>query len=88
MLFQSFKYMVEFVKEYTREARIHQTAGDKKGLITEFPAYIVVFLIHYLAHEKDFPLEDRQNEELYAHFCRYINYYPACLPVYDLNDRP
>ncbi|POO00116.1 Coatomer beta subunit [Trema orientale] len=65
----SFKYMAEFVKEYSREARIRQTAGDKKGLITDFPAYIVVFLIHFLAHDKDFPLEDCQNEKMYAQFC-------------------
>ncbi|KAF4390087.1 hypothetical protein G4B88_005005 [Cannabis sativa] len=65
----SYKYMAEFVKEYGREAR--QTTGDtdKKGLITDFPAYIVVFLIHFLAHNKDFPLEDCRNEDLYAHFC-------------------
>ncbi|KAM6553079.1 hypothetical protein CsatB_013841 [Cannabis sativa] len=64
----SYKYMAEFVKEYGREAR--QTTGDtdKKGLITDFPAYIVVFLIHFLAHNKDFPLEDCRNEDLYAHF--------------------
>ncbi|XP_062078396.1 sister chromatid cohesion protein PDS5 homolog B isoform X2 [Humulus lupulus] len=63
----SYKYMAEFIKEYGREAR--QTTGDKEGLITAFPAYIVVFLIHLLAHDKDFPLEDCQNEELYAQFC-------------------
>lgn len=67
--------MAEFVKEYSREARIRQTAGDKQGLITDFPAYIVVFLIHFLAHDNDFPLEDCQNEELYARFCRYIYCY-------------
>lgn len=70
--------MAEFVKQYGREAR--QTSGDKKGLITDFPAYIVVYLIHSLAHNKDFPHEDCQNEELYAQFCRYIYSWTDCLP--------
>lgn len=65
----SSKYMTEFVKEYSREARIRQTARVQQGLITDFPAYIVVFLIHLLAHDKEFPLEECQNETLCAQFC-------------------
>ncbi|GMN51775.1 hypothetical protein TIFTF001_020913 [Ficus carica] len=65
----SSKYMTEFVKEYSREARIRQTARVQQGLITDFPAYVVVFLIHLLAHDKEFPLEECQNETLCARFC-------------------
>lgn len=71
-LLQSSKYMTEFVKEYGREARIRQTARVEQGLITDFPAYVVVFLIHLLAHDKEFPLEECQDETLCARFCRYV----------------
>ncbi|XVE55344.1 hypothetical protein DITRI_Ditri03aG0151400 [Diplodiscus trichospermus] len=65
----SFKYMVEFIKEYSREARIHQTSMVHGGSIVDYPAYIVVFLIHLLAHDEGFPSEDCQDEAIYAQFC-------------------
>ncbi|KAM5564215.1 sister chromatid cohesion protein PDS5 [Rosa sericea] len=65
----SFKYMTEFIKDYSREAQAHQISGAQEGLMTSFPAYIVVFLIHLLAHDKDFPHEDCQDGEIYAQFC-------------------
>ena len=64
--------MAEFVKEYSKEARIRQTSGVQQGLVIDFPAYIVIFLIHLLAHDRGFPSEDCQDEETYAQFCRYI----------------
>ncbi|XP_021806603.1 sister chromatid cohesion protein PDS5 homolog A isoform X3 [Prunus avium] len=65
----SLKYMAEFVKDYSREAQLHQISGVQEGLITDFPAYIVVFLIHLLAHDTSFPPMDCLDEETYAQFC-------------------
>ncbi|XP_048332268.2 sister chromatid cohesion protein PDS5 homolog B isoform X1 [Ziziphus jujuba] len=65
----SFKYMAEFVREYGREARIRQTSEVQQGLIIDFPACIVIFLIHLLAHDRDYPSEDCQDEITYAKFC-------------------
>lgn len=33
--------------------------------------YILVFLIHVLAHDDKFPSENCQDEGAYAEFCRY-----------------
>ncbi|KAK9271081.1 hypothetical protein L1049_026670 [Liquidambar formosana] len=65
-------YMAEFIKEYSREARIRQTSAMQGGSIIDYPVYIVVFLIHILAHDKDFPPEGCQDEEMYARFCSAI----------------
>ncbi|XVF36899.1 hypothetical protein REPUB_Repub19eG0098700 [Reevesia pubescens] len=61
----SSKYMAEFIKEYSREARIRQTSGS----IVDYPAYLVVFLIHLLVHDEGFPSDDCQEEAIYAQFC-------------------
>lgn len=62
--------MAEFIKDYSREAQIHQTSSEQGMAITDYPAYIVVFLIHVLAHSKDFPPEDCKDEQVYAQFCQ------------------
>ena len=62
--------MAEFIKEYSREARIRQTSSAQGGTITDYPAYIVVFLIYFLAHDTGFPSENCPEEEIYAQFCR------------------
>ncbi|KAL6962149.1 hypothetical protein U1Q18_037103 [Sarracenia purpurea var. burkii] len=62
------KYMAEFIREYSREAQIHLTSAKQLGL-TDYPAYIVVFLIHILAHDSGFPPENC-DEEMYAQFLR------------------
>ncbi|KAJ9167086.1 hypothetical protein P3X46_021763 [Hevea brasiliensis] len=64
----SSKYMEEFIKEYSIEARNHQTSAVQGGSLTDCPAYIVVFLIHILAHDSGFPAEDCQDEQVYADF--------------------
>lgn len=64
------KYMAEFIRDYSKEARIHQVSIGGGGLMTDYPAYIVVFLIHVLAQDSGFPPEDCQDEEIYALFCR------------------
>ncbi|KAJ7965575.1 sister chromatid cohesion protein PDS5-like A isoform X1 [Quillaja saponaria] len=63
----SFTYMDEFIKEYSREARNLQNSSVQ-GAMTNCPAYILVFLIHILAHDSDFPPEGCL-EETYARFC-------------------
>ncbi|KAI4337812.1 hypothetical protein L6164_016184 [Bauhinia variegata] len=62
------KYMAEFIKDYSREARARQTSA-MQGAVIDYPAYIVVFLIHVLAHDPGFPSESCQDEETYADFC-------------------
>lgn len=64
--------MAEFVKEYSREARVRQTSGVQQGLVIDFPSYTVIFLVHLLAHDRGFPSEDCLDEKTYAQFCRYI----------------
>ncbi|MQL79402.1 hypothetical protein Taro_011839 [Colocasia esculenta] len=66
------EYLTEFFKEYNREPCICQNSSvqDKDaGSMTAFPAYIVVFLIHVLAHDQGFPSGNCQDEETYAKFC-------------------
>ncbi|KAM7256072.1 hypothetical protein ACFE04_011813 [Oxalis oulophora] len=65
----SIKYMAEFIKEYTRQARTQQPSSKPEGALTDHPAYVVVFLIHVLAHDTSFPLEDCQDEKIFAQFC-------------------
>ncbi|KAF5450729.1 hypothetical protein F2P56_031056 [Juglans regia] len=65
----SFKYMAEFIKEYSREARICQASAGQGGSVTDYPAYIVVFLIYLLAHDTGFPHENCRDEQIYAQFC-------------------
>ncbi|KAK1263732.1 hypothetical protein QJS04_geneDACA022342 [Acorus gramineus] len=67
----SINYLVEFLKDYGREARTHQTPldqGTDSGMVNQ-PEYIVVFLIHVLAHDPEFPSEYCQDEFVYARFC-------------------
>ncbi|XP_052189555.1 sister chromatid cohesion protein PDS5 homolog B isoform X2 [Diospyros lotus] len=63
----SLKYMAEFIREYSRKFRICQAPNKQLG-VTEHPAYIVVFLIHVLAHHSDFPPGDCEDEEIYSQF--------------------
>jgi sister-chromatid-cohesion protein PDS5 len=62
--------MAEFIKEYSKEARIRQTSAAQGGTITDYPAYIVVFLIYLLAHDTGYPCEICPEPEIYAQFCR------------------
>ncbi|CAA6667666.1 unnamed protein product [Spirodela intermedia] len=59
-------YLGQFFREYNRRARL--THGSPRqnmdgGALTTFPAYIVVFLIHVLAHDRGFPSADSQDDE-------------------------
>lgn len=61
--------MKEFVKEFRRKAWTRQTSAKQQGF-TDYPEYIVVFLIHVLAHDSGFPPENCDDEEIYALFLR------------------
>ncbi|XP_077248838.1 ARM repeat superfamily protein isoform X2 [Tasmannia lanceolata] len=72
-LIDSMKYLAEFIKEYGREARIRQTRAvdDSEGeTMMNYPEYILVFLIHVLAHDVGFPSGDTPDNDAYARFCR------------------
>ncbi|KAL8110273.1 sister chromatid cohesion protein PDS5 homolog B isoform X1 [Apium graveolens] len=65
----SLRYMAEFLREYSKGARLRQNLPCQGGL-TDYPVYIVVFLIHVLAHDDLFPLEEEcENGEVFAQFC-------------------
>ncbi|KAG4969928.1 hypothetical protein JHK85_036349 [Glycine max] len=66
--YQNYKYMREFIKDYSILARRRQTSAVQ-GVIIDYPAYILVFLIHVLARNNDFPFEVCQDEKPYADLC-------------------
>ncbi|KAL0314313.1 UNVERIFIED_CONTAM: Sister chromatid cohesion protein pds5 [Sesamum angustifolium] len=59
-------YLEKFIREYGKGAQIHETKTMQGA--TNHPVYIVVFLIHVLAHATDFPSSECQDEKLYARF--------------------
>lgn len=61
--------MTEFIKDFSKLARKRQTSAVQ-GAIIDYPAYILVFLIHVLAWNDDFPFEVCQDEKMYADLCR------------------
>ncbi|KAL9229223.1 hypothetical protein vseg_004711 [Gypsophila vaccaria] len=65
----SSKYLVEFIKEYGGTAKTF-LPSNKEYSMTDCPEYIVVFLLHALAHDIEFPPVDSRDEEQFAHFCR------------------
>ncbi|KAI3464509.1 hypothetical protein Pfo_021172 [Paulownia fortunei] len=60
------KYLEEFIREYGKGAQILETTTMQGA--ANHPVYIVVFLIHVLAHEPNFPAPDCRDEKIYAHF--------------------
>ncbi|XP_065880511.1 sister chromatid cohesion protein PDS5 homolog B [Euphorbia lathyris] len=65
----SCKYLEEFIKDYSTKAGNPQISAVQEGSFTNYPAYIVVFLIHVLAHNDGFPPEDCEDEKAYTYFC-------------------
>ncbi|CAH8358562.1 unnamed protein product [Eruca vesicaria subsp. sativa] len=64
----SLRYINGFIRNATREAPAGRDADQRESL-TDRPAYMIVFLIHVLAHDPDFPSEDCVDEHVYARFC-------------------
>ncbi|KAI3984094.1 hypothetical protein MKX01_035221 [Papaver californicum] len=63
------KYLEDFIRDYGKDARVHQENEDLGGSLTGYPEYILVFLIPVLAHDLGFPSENCHDEESYAQFC-------------------
>ncbi|CAJ2674086.1 unnamed protein product [Trifolium pratense] len=61
---QNDKHMAEFIKDYSIAACKRQSSSVR----VDYPAYVLVYLIHVLAWSNDFP-EACQNEEVYADLC-------------------
>ena len=68
------KHLAQFIKDNNKEAKIHHNTCLQEtdgGPMTNCPEYIIVFLIHILAHDPGFPPENCDNEDVYAEFCGY-----------------
>jgi len=64
------RYLIEFIEEYGRAAPNCPASGVEE-FSTNCAAYVVVFLLHVLAHDAVFPPLNSNSEELFAQFCRY-----------------
>jgi len=61
--------MAEFIRDYTISARKRETSSVQ-GVIIDCPAYVLVFLIHVLSRNNEFPFEVCPDEKIYADICR------------------
>ncbi|KAF3505646.1 hypothetical protein F2Q69_00008101 [Brassica cretica] len=66
-LVQSLRYINGFIRNATREAGGVDQRDVDHSLIVQIN--MIVFLIHVLAHDPDFPSEDCMDEHVYARFC-------------------
>uniref|UniRef100_A0A7N0TLY4 Sister chromatid cohesion protein PDS5 homolog A n=1 Tax=Kalanchoe fedtschenkoi TaxID=63787 RepID=A0A7N0TLY4_KALFE len=61
-------FVAEFIREYSREFQSRQSPSSQ-GSVVDNPAYVVVFLVHVLAHSTGFPSKDCHAEVSYVqHF--------------------
>lgn len=66
----STQYLIDFLKEYGKGSRKNIVFLDADGgTMTNCPEYIIVWLIHFLAHDEGFPSENCRDEDRYAEFC-------------------
>lgn len=63
----SLKYMEDFVHVYGNAARINRLS-TMPGHVTVLPVYLVVFLIHVLAHDPNFPTAECHDADSCAQF--------------------
>ncbi|KAD2805787.1 hypothetical protein E3N88_39164 [Mikania micrantha] len=63
----SLNYMAEIIKNRYREAKTPRTSTVKRDA-TDNPVCAVMFLIHILAHDTDFPSQDFENEDYFGPF--------------------
>ncbi|KAH0854003.1 hypothetical protein HID58_092693 [Brassica napus] len=66
-LLLSLRYINGFIRNATREAGGVDQREVDHSLIVQIN--MIVFLIHVLAHDPDFPSEDCMDEHVYARFC-------------------
>lgn len=65
--------MTEVLKKLGEKYLTSQrNSATEKEKLTNHPAYIVVYLVHVLAHLEDFPSDDSLDEGAYAEFSRYL----------------
>lgn len=73
------KFFTAFLTARNKKFLINKNAlaQETDGVaITKHPGYIVVFVIHVLAHDKNFPSDNCQDQDVYAEFCRsYLSSY-------------
>ncbi|KAL3845532.1 hypothetical protein ACJIZ3_002935 [Penstemon smallii] len=60
------KYMEEFINGFGKGAQMHESMATEGAV--DHPVYLIVFLIHVLAHDTNFPSTDCQDEKIYAQF--------------------
>ncbi|XP_064947401.1 sister chromatid cohesion protein PDS5 homolog B-like isoform X1 [Musa acuminata AAA Group] len=68
----SVKFFTAFLTARNKKFLINKNAlaQETDGVaITKHPGYIVVFVIHVLAHDKNFPSDNCQDQDVYAEFC-------------------
>ncbi|KAF7829836.1 sister chromatid cohesion protein PDS5-like protein A isoform X2 [Senna tora] len=70
--------MAEFIKDYSIVARMRQISAGQ-GAIFDYPAYIVVYLLHVLARDTGFPSEGCQDEQMYADLCSPLFFFMQAL---------
>ncbi|GAB2260584.1 hypothetical protein Droror1_Dr00011439 [Drosera rotundifolia] len=66
----SFNYLGEFIKDYSRAARNRRTSQTEARTTVDTPVYVVVFLLHVLAHDIAFPVNDCLDDEVNVLFFR------------------
>lgn len=82
---QALKYLEEFIWEYGKRVQIHETM-TKEGA-TAHPACLVVFLIHVLAHDHNFPAPDCRDVKIYAEFIWYSELFFGNAVTYGPNNK-
>ncbi|XP_042040794.1 sister chromatid cohesion protein pds5-like [Salvia splendens] len=60
------KYMEGFIREYGKRVQIRETI-TKEGAATH-SSCLIMFLIHVLAHDRNFPAPDCEDAKIYAEF--------------------
>ncbi|KAL9268265.1 Sister chromatid cohesion protein PDS5 homolog B-like protein [Drosera capensis] len=66
----SFNYLGEFIKDYSRAARNRRTSQTEARSTVDTPVYVVVFLLHVLARDIAFPVNDCPDDEVNILFFR------------------
>ncbi|XP_028553543.1 sister chromatid cohesion protein PDS5 homolog A-B [Dendrobium catenatum] len=66
----SIKYLAEVIDRCRRDSfNQNSSSQDDRRQIVNTPEYVVVFLIHILAHDQGFPSERLEDKDFYPEFC-------------------
>ncbi|KAH0466271.1 hypothetical protein IEQ34_006374 [Dendrobium chrysotoxum] len=67
---RSIKYLAQVIDRCRRDSLNHNSSSqDDRRQIVNTPEYIVVFLIHILAHDQGFTSERLEDKDFYPEFC-------------------